>query len=117
MLVTPAGGLSSYASLVRPPNGTQFNPIVCRLTGIFLHTLEKAPGWERVFEEFPPNRGALWVGFSSRSRDTLLAWCSASGREEHDAEVEDFGAHRLLADTGGMQEPIGCEFTPHVPRP
>ena len=28
--------------------------------------------------------------------------CSASGREGHNAEVEDFGAHRLLADTGGM---------------
>jgi hypothetical protein len=102
MLVTPAGDLSSYASLVRPPKGTQFNPIVCRLTGISPHSLEKAPAWERVFEEFVlPNRGALWVGFSSRSSDTPLVRCSASGREGHTTEVEGFGGHRLLADTGG----------------
>ena len=75
MRVTPAGDLSSYASLVKPPKGTQFNPIVCRLTGIFPHTVETAPGWERVLEEFVlPNRDALWVGFSSRSSDTPLVY-------------------------------------------
>lgn len=33
ILVTPDGDISTYASLVKPPKGTQFNPIVCRLTG------------------------------------------------------------------------------------
>ena len=75
LVVTPAGDISSYSSLVKPPKGTQFNPIVCRLTGIFPHTLEKAPGWERVLEEFVlPYRDALWVGFSSRSSDTPLVY-------------------------------------------
>ncbi|WP_126223542.1 3'-5' exonuclease [Burkholderia ambifaria] len=75
MRVTPAGDISSYASLVRPPKGTQFNPIVCRLTGIFPHTVEEAPGWERVLEEFVlPHQDALWVGFSSRSSDTPLVY-------------------------------------------
>jgi DNA polymerase III epsilon subunit-like protein len=75
MLVTPAGDISSYASLVRPPEGTQFNRIVCRLTGIFPHTVENAPGWERVLEEFVrPNLDALWVGFNSRTTDTPLVY-------------------------------------------
>ncbi|MEX3984317.1 3'-5' exonuclease [Paraburkholderia sp. EG287A] len=75
MLVTPAGDITSYASLVRPPKDTEFNPIVCRLTGIFPHTLQKAPGWEKVLTDFVlPNRDALWVGFSSRSSDTPLVY-------------------------------------------
>lgn len=75
ILVTPDGDISSYASLVRPPEGTQFNPIVCRLTGIFPHTVEEASGWEKALHEFVlPNQGALWVGFSSRSSDTPLVY-------------------------------------------
>lgn len=75
LVVTPAGDITSYSSLVKPPKGTQFNPIVCRLTGIFPHILGNAPGWERVLEEFVlPYRDALWVGFSSRSSDTPLVY-------------------------------------------
>jgi DNA polymerase III epsilon subunit-like protein len=84
MLVTPTGDVTGYSSLVKPPKGTQFNPIVCRLTGIFPHTLEKAPGWARVLGEFVlPNRDALWVGFSSRSSDTPLVY-KESRRQGHE---------------------------------
>jgi len=75
MRVTPAGEVTSYSSLVKPPQGTPFNPIVCRLTGIFPHTVAKAPGWEQVLEEFVlPNKDALWVGFSSRTSDTPIVY-------------------------------------------
>lgn len=75
ILITPAGDISTYASLVRPPEGTQFNPIVCRLTGIFPHTVEESAGWEKALHEFVlPNQGVLWVGFSSRSSDTPIVY-------------------------------------------
>jgi DNA polymerase III epsilon subunit-like protein len=75
MRVTPTGDVTRYSSLVKPPKGTPFNPIVCRLTGIFPHTLAKAPGWEKVLEEFVlPNKDALWVGFSSRASDTPIVY-------------------------------------------
>lgn len=75
ILVTPDGDISTYASLVKPPKGTQFNPIVCRLTGIFPHTVEDASGWENALHEFVlRNQSVLWVGFSSRSSDTPIVY-------------------------------------------
>ncbi|MBK3780027.1 3'-5' exonuclease [Paraburkholderia aspalathi] len=75
MLVTPDGDVSSYTSLVKPPDGTPFNPIVCRLTGIYPNTVKNAPGWEKVVTEFIlPNHQALWVGFNSRTCDTPVVY-------------------------------------------
>ncbi|WP_434717102.1 3'-5' exonuclease [Paraburkholderia sp. A2RO-4L] len=73
MLVTPEGVVTSYASLVKPPAGIEFNSYVCRLTGIYPHTVKDAPGWEKVLREFVlPYQHALWVGFNSRANDTPL---------------------------------------------
>jgi DNA polymerase III epsilon subunit-like protein len=73
MLVTPEGTVTSYATLVRPPAGIEFNSYVCRLTGIYPHTVKDAPCWEKVLLEFVlPYQHALWVGFNSRANDTPL---------------------------------------------
>lgn len=75
MVVTPAGEVSSYASLVKPPDGASFNSYVCRLTGIYPDTVADAPGWAKVLTEFVlPHRDALWVGFNSRVCDTPLVY-------------------------------------------
>lgn len=73
MLVTPEGEVTSFSSLVKPPAMAEFNPYVCKLTGIYPHTVARAPGWEHVLESFVrPNQGALWVGFNSRKCDTPM---------------------------------------------
>jgi len=73
MVVTPDGDVSSYESLVKPPEGTAFNAYVCRLTGIYPETVANAPSWAQIVQEFVlPFRGALWVGFNSRASDMPL---------------------------------------------
>lgn len=84
MRITPEGELTSYASLVKPPLGAQFNPYVCRMTGIHPETVEDAPSWEQVLLEFVmPNKESLWVGFNSRTCDTPLLR-KESGRCGHE---------------------------------
>lgn len=71
--VTPDGLVTSYSSLVKPPDTAIFSPYVCNLTGIYPETLAAAPGWSQVLQEFVlPNCDALWVGFASRTNDAPL---------------------------------------------
>ncbi|KVP39967.1 3'-5' exonuclease [Burkholderia ubonensis] len=103
LLVTPDGDVSSYASLVKPPAGTSFNSYVCQLTGIYPETVENAPGWEQVLHEFVlPNRGALWVGFNSRSCDMPMVR-KESSRVGHELEVfSQFDLMRVGQLEGGL---------------
>lgn len=71
--VSPDGAVTSYTSLVKPPETAIFSNFVCNLTGIYPETVAAAPGWAQVLQEFVlPNCGALWVGFASRTNDTPL---------------------------------------------
>lgn len=103
MLVTPDGDVSSYASLVKPPAGVSFNEYVCRLTGIYPKTVAAAPGWEKVLKEFVlPNRGALWVGFNSRTCDMPLVR-KESSRVGHELELfSQFDLMRVGNLEGGL---------------
>lgn len=69
-IIHPDGEHSKYASLVKPPEGTQFLSVVCQLTGIYPATVRDAPAWPQVMRDFvQPYRDAVWVGFNSRSCD------------------------------------------------
>lgn len=68
--VTPDGHVLEYVSLVKPRTECEFMPFVCRLTGIWPETVEQAPVWGAVLEQFVlPNKDAIWCGFNSRSSD------------------------------------------------
>lgn len=81
-IIHPDGRHSQYSSLVKPPEGTQFLSVVCKLTGIWPETVSKAPSWPQILHEFVlPHREAVWVGFNSRACDTpmVLAECRRYG--------------------------------------
>lgn len=103
MLVTPDGDVSSFASLVKPPAGINFNSYVCQLTGIYPETVKDAPGWAHVLHEFVlPNRGALWVGFNSRSCDMPMVR-KESSRVGHELELfSQFDLMRVGKLEGGL---------------
>lgn len=77
-IIYPDGRHLQYSSLVKPPEGTQFVPFVCNLTGIWPATVSRAPAWARVQQEFvQPHRDAIWVGFNSRACDTPMVLAEA----------------------------------------
>lgn len=83
-IIHPDGRYEQYATLVKPPAGTDFLPLVCRLTGIWPSTVKHAPPWAKVITDFVlPYRNAIWVGFNSRVCDTpvILAECRRNGVE------------------------------------
>lgn len=87
--VSPDGEVSSYSTLVKPPETAVFNPYVCNLTGIYPETLADAPSWERVLHDFVlPNKESLWVGFACRSCDTPLV-LNESRRIGHELHALD----------------------------
>jgi DNA polymerase III epsilon subunit-like protein len=100
--VTPDGEVSSYSSLVKPPETAVFNPYVCKLTGIYPETVVDAPSWERVLHDFVlPNRDALWVGFACRSCDTPLV-LNESRRIGHELQrLDQFDLMRAGGDLKG----------------
>lgn len=70
VVVLPSGALMQYNSLVKPLPGTQFNPVVTRLTGITEQSLELAPSWAQVYSDFVAQyQNSVWVGFNSKSCD------------------------------------------------
>lgn len=81
-VIHPDGTHVHYASLVKPPVGTYFMPIVSSITGITQKTVESAPAWSRVMHDFVlPHKNAVWVGFNSRVCDTpiILGECRKHG--------------------------------------
>lgn len=101
--VTPDGDVSSYATLVQPPETAVFNPYVCNLTGIYPETLAGAPRWESVLHDFVlPNRDSLWVGFACRTCDTPLV-LNESRRIGHELHALDqFDLMRVGDIKGGL---------------
>jgi len=78
LVVHPDGGLSTYSTLVKPPDGTVFVPMISAKTGIWPSTVARAPTWHAVIWSFViPHRQALWCGFNSRACDmpALVAEC------------------------------------------
>lgn len=100
--VTPDGEVSSFSTLVKPPETAVFNPYVCSLTGIYPETLVDAPDWEHVLQGFVlPNRDALWVGFACRSCDTPLV-LNESRRIGHELHrLDQFDLMRMGGDLKG----------------
>lgn len=100
--VTPDGEVSSFATLVKPPETAVFNPYVCNLTGIHPEHLVDAPDWAHVLDQFVlPNRDALWVGFACRSCDTPLV-LNESRRIGHELHrLDQFDLMRMGGDLKG----------------
>lgn len=103
MLITPDGEVTSYASLVKPPESAIFNPYVCNLTGIYPETVADAPSWEQVLHDFVlPNREALWVGFACRTCDTPLV-LTESRRIGHELDrLDQFDLMRVGTLKGSL---------------
>lgn len=78
LVVTPDGRVSSYSTLVKPPEGTVFVPMISAKTGIWPSTVARAPEWRAVMWAFViPHRQSVWCGFNSRACDipALVAEC------------------------------------------
>jgi len=104
-LVTPDGEVTSYSSLVKPPETAIFNPYVCNLTGLFPETLAEAPGWIQVLQEFVlPNRDALWVGFASRTNDAPLVMKESLHVGHQLAPLHQFDLMRVGTVKGRLTE-------------
>lgn len=71
LVVTPAGQIESFGSLLNPGKGIEFVPLVSRMTGIWPNMLWKQPKWPEFLEKhLRAHQGSIWVGYNSRSSDS-----------------------------------------------
>ncbi len=102
VMLAPDGTCSEFSALVRPPEGTYFQPFVVKLTGITKASLADKPTWQRVHHELVlPYKDAIWVGFGSKGTDLPLV------HKESLALGEDLSSQLLHLDLYGLGDVQG----------